>query len=98
MSDAHWLDAGVIACAKCGFQMYWIESSPFYDGHKLHCDSCPRAVEINYYDPRYMKALEELKTERSWEKVMEIVEPLLKSCVCGGRFRGSAPKRCYSCS
>ena len=28
---------------------------------------------------------------------MAALEPLLRLCACGGRFRGSAPRRCFAC-
>jgi len=97
MTEEHWLDAGVLACTHCGFKMSWVDRSPFHDDHKLYCDRCPRAVEIGYYSPQYRKAMESLPAERTWELVMQTIEPLLKSCVCEGRFRASAPGRCFSC-
>lgn len=97
MADDNWLDAAVIECPACGMQLFRAIHSPFCDDDRLYCDRCPRAIEISYYDSNYGRILADLGPAYTREQIMAAVEPLLKSCVCGGRFRDKSPRRCFAC-
>jgi hypothetical protein len=97
MVDDNWLDAAVIACPSCGVRLFRVIHSPFCDDHRLYCDACPRAIEISYYDPNYVKVLNNLGQGHTREQIMATVEPLLKPCKCGGRYRDKSPRHCFSC-
>jgi hypothetical protein len=71
--------------------------SPFCDDYHLCCDQCPKAIEVSFYDPVCKAAVDQLPGSRTWEDVMAALEPLLRSCSCGGRFRGNSPRRCFMC-
>lgn len=62
-----------------------------------HSDRCPRAVEVSYYDTILCREVDRLPAQHTWEQVMAAIEPLLRPCRCGGRFRGLAPRRCFAC-
>ncbi len=96
-ADDNWLEAEVISCPGCGVQLYAVLHSPFCDDYRLYCDHCPHAVEISFYDPVCMAVVDRLPDDRSWEMTMAAIEPLLRPCECGGRFRGGAPRRCFAC-
>lgn len=95
--DDNWLQAAIISCPSCGARLYCAVHSPMCDDHRLHCDRCPRAVEIGYYDPTYERATEGLPAQSTWEQIMARVEPFLKPCVCGGRFGATDRRHCYAC-
>ena len=96
-ADDNWLEAEVVACPGCGEQLFAVLHSPMCDDHRLYCDRCPRAVEVSYYDPVLRREVDQLPAEHSWEQVMAAIEPLLRPCRCGGRFRGLAPRHCFRC-
>src|SRR5438445_8608145 len=97
MADDNWLDAAVIACPACGVRLFRVIHSPFCDDHLLYCDQCPRAIEISYYDANYDRILNTLGQGHTREQIMAAMEPLLKPCVCGGRFRDTAPRHGFAC-
>jgi hypothetical protein len=97
MDGNNWLEAKVITCPLCGIQLWCVIHSPFYNEHRMYCDRCPRAVEVSYYDPTYKRITNRLPAPRTWEQVMAAIEPLLRDCSCGGRFRADAPRHCFSC-
>jgi hypothetical protein len=97
MDDDNWLEAEVVTCPGCGAQLFCGIHSPFCDDHRLYCDHCPRAREISYYDPELRGVTDRLSAQRTWEQLMAAVEPLLRACSCGGRFRADAPRHCFSC-
>ena len=96
-ADDNWLEAEVVACPSCGENLFAVLHSPFCDDYRLYCDRCPRAVEVSFYDPVCMAAVDALPDGRTWESTMAAIEPLLRPCQCGGRFRGDAPRRCFAC-
>ncbi|HXD88748.1 MAG TPA: hypothetical protein VN641_19820 [Urbifossiella sp.] len=98
MDDDNWLEAEVVACPGCGERLFAVIHSPFCDDHRLYCDRCPRAAEVSFYDPVCMAVVDKLPADRTWEQTMAAIEPLLRPCACGGRFRGDAPRRCPSCA
>jgi hypothetical protein len=97
-ADDNWLEAEAVACPGCGGRLFAALHSPFCDDYRLYCDRCPRAAEVSFYDPVCKAAVDELPDGRTWEQTMAAVEPLLRPCACGGRFRGDAPRRCPACS
>jgi hypothetical protein len=97
MDDDNWLEAEVVTCPRCGVRLYAVQHSPFCDDYRLYCELCPRAVEVSFYDPVCMAAVDRLPAGRTWERAMAAIEPLLRACRCGGRFRGDAPRHCFTC-
>ena len=97
MDGDNWLEAEVLGCPGCGARLFAVLHSPFCDDYRLYCDRCPRAVEVSYYGPVCKAALDQLPGQRAWEEIMATIEPLLRPCSCGGRFRGDAPRRCFVC-
>jgi hypothetical protein len=97
MADDNWLDAAVIICPGCGTRLFRVIHSPFCDDHRLYCDRCPRAIEISYYDQNYGKVLVTLGQGHTREQIMAAMEPLLRPCRCGGRFRDTSPRHCFTC-
>lgn len=95
--DDNWLEAEVLNCPTCEEKLFAVSHSPFHDDHLLYCDRCPKALEISYYDPVYQRVVDQLPRPRMWEGIMAAIEPQLKPCSCGGRFRGTASRRCFSC-
>ena len=96
MGAANWLEAEVITCPGCGLGLFTVFHSPHLDDHRLYCDCCPNAIEISYYDPAYARAVPP-SGEYNRDQIMAAVEPLLRLCECGGRFRDNAPSRCFHC-
>lgn len=96
-AEDNWLEAEVVACPGCGERLFAVLHSPFCDDYRLYCDRCPRAVEVSFYDPVCMAAVDALPVARTWESTMAAIEPLLRPCRCGGRFRGDAPRYCFLC-
>jgi hypothetical protein len=97
MDDDNWLDAAVIACPMCGVRLFRVIHSPFCNDHRLYCDRCPRAIEIGYYDASYGRIVSKLGQGATREQIMATMEPLLKACKCGGRYRDASPRHCFSC-
>jgi hypothetical protein len=97
MGDDNWLDAAIIACPSCGAQLFRVIHSPFCDDNRLYCDSCPCAIEVGYYDPEYTEVINRLEPGPKREQIMAAMEPLLKPCKCGGRFRDTSPRHCFAC-
>ena len=97
MDDDNWLEAEVIACPSCGLRLYAVLHSPMFDDFRLYCDRCPRAVEVSFYDSVCMDAVDRLPDERTWKQAMAAIEPRLRPCWCGGKFRGDAPRHCFTC-
>jgi hypothetical protein len=89
MDNDNWLEAEVIACPSCGMKLYAVVHSPFYDCDWLYCDNCPIAVEVNWYDPRFLNRFHEYSSDQ--------IESTLNPCECGGRFRFDSPRHCFAC-
>jgi hypothetical protein len=96
-ADDNWLDAEVVACPGCDARLFAVVHSPMCDDHRLYCDCCPRAIEVSYYDPVLYRVVDQLPAKHTWEQVMTAIEPMLRQCRCGGRFRGLAPRHCFAC-
>jgi len=97
MADNDWLDPAVIACSRCGAMLFRVIHSPFCDDFRLYCDRCPRAIEISYHDPNCARILSTLGQGHTREQIMAAMEPLLRPCTCGGRFRDAASRHCFAC-
>ena len=96
-TEENWLEASIFYCPCCGVSLFRMIHSPMCDDHRLYCNRCPHAVEISFYDPVYERAVEGLTEESTWVQAMARVEPLLKSCSCGGRFGSTELRHCYMC-
>lgn len=96
-SDDNWLEAAVLSCPACGIRLFCMLHSPMCDDHRLYCERCPHAVEVSFYDPVFMKFVEGLPEGYKWEEMAERLEPLLKPCVCGGKFCGTDRRYCFVC-
>jgi hypothetical protein len=97
MPDDNWLEAEVVGCPGCGTKLFAVMHSPFCDDYRLCCDRCPKAIEVSFYDPVCKVAVDRLPVKHTWEQIVAAIEPLLRPCSCGGRFRGDAPRRCFAC-
>jgi ribosomal protein S27AE len=97
VADDNWLEAEILTCPGCGARLFAVIHSPFYDDHRLYCDRCPRAVEISYYDGVYRQAVDRLPAQYTGAQLRAAIEPLLRGCSCGGRFRWDAPRHCFHC-
>src|SRR6266540_6157740 len=67
---------------------------------QLYCDSCAHRVEVGFYDPTVIAVDNEIieklgKMNRA--SLMNAIEPRLRLCVCGGRFRDRSSRRCHVC-
>jgi predicted RNA-binding Zn-ribbon protein involved in translation (DUF1610 family) len=95
--NLNWLDSQVIECQQCKNKLIWELHSGFSDGSEYYCDSCFRRVEVSLYDPMATECYKLTQTDTS-EKYHFLVEKRLKECVCGGRYKFSASRRCLYCS
>jgi hypothetical protein len=101
-SGDNWLDARSFACPHCQEALYSVIRSPLFDEWQLYCERCPRRVEISFYDSVARRIGDALSAyplpagERAVTHLREM-ERWLKPCVCGGRFRHDAPRRCHVC-
>ena len=96
--DDDWLRQRVLECPKCALRLFRVDHSPMVDDYRLYCDRCPRAIEISLYDPTLTAAQKRLPAEHDRSQLMAAIEPLLRACVCGGRYRDDAPRRCFRCN
>ena len=55
MEDDNWLNKSNINCPQCKKELTIVDHSPFDDSCRLYCNSCPKRVEISYYDEVYNK-------------------------------------------
>ena len=95
--EDNWLEAEVVVCPGCGERLFAVMHSPMCDDYRLYCERCPRAIEISFYDPMLRAEVDRLAGEKTWERVMGAIEPLLQPCQCGGCFLGLAPRHCFTC-
>jgi hypothetical protein len=98
----NWLDCQEIECPSCSQRIILVIHSPFYNEHFLYCDSCPRHVEVSFYDPnlapiRKRHAVDEAKGD-DWDSYFTDLEDNLRPCPCGGTFSNSASRRCPYCA
>jgi hypothetical protein len=91
MSGWNWLHGEHVRCPACQADLWRVDHSPFYDEAFFYCDTCPRHAEVSYYDPHYSDAAPDEAAR------IHRVEAHLKPCVCGGRFRYNAARRCLTC-
>jgi hypothetical protein len=86
-----WLNPGFVECPSCHVRLYRVDHSPLYDEHWIYCTTCPRHVELGFYDQVVSKLP---RDDTRWSHI----ERLLKPCTCGGTFAFAAPRRCPTCS
>ncbi len=96
----HWLRPHMINCPQCHADLFTVLHSPFGDAYMLYCDSCAHRVEVGFYDPTVIAVDNEIieklgKMNRA--SLMNAIEPRLRLCVCGGRFRDRSSRRCHVC-
>ncbi len=96
--EDNWLNANYFDCPECGFELFRVDRSPFYDEWKLNCWCCAKSVEISYYDPKVPRGYfsGDMSPETRDRKEREL-EEMLSFCECGGAFSFKAPPRCFSC-
>lgn len=92
MSD-DWLRPSALDCPHCRARLFRVDHSPMSDRERLHCDRCPRFVEVSRYAAEY-RAIEPAGEH---QVRMAALERALAACPCGGTFRDAAPRRCFSC-
>ena len=81
-------------CDKCGkkFEYYLIHNG-FNESAYAYCDKCGRTAILDYHSKLVPKGV-----EVGYGQVIEpALEPLLRTCDCGGRFKASAAPRCPHC-
>lgn len=95
--DDDWLRPRVVVCHGCGISVFKVDHSPFIDGWRIYCESCPLSVEVSCYDAvvARIEALHPSSKER--EAFFHEIERRLKPCDCGGRFSFRATGRCHNC-
>lgn len=98
----HWLDPQELMCPTCSKHLFSVIHSPYYDEHFLYCDSCPRFVAVDFYDPALAPIRKRHKVDAAegsdWEAYFDDLESHLNKCPCGGTFRDTSPRRCPYCS
>lgn len=97
-SRDNWLSAQLFECPACRASLYRVDHSPLCDDDRLYCDQCPRAVEISLHDARFTAIQRSMTDPTRRDLLVAATEPLLRACVCGGRFRDNAPRRCRFCT
>ena len=100
MSDDNWLGAEVFDCPNCKNKLFKVGHSPFADDDVFYCDSCPKRVDVSFYDKRSMKITDEFSSDGKtlWENKIKAIESHLRECDCGGKFNYHSPRRCPYCS
>lgn len=98
-TDDNWLKGQTFNCSNCMNDLFRIIHSPFYDCDFCYCDSCPKRVEISFYDKVRNRILDKFgdNVREQYLNIQE-VEKELKSCDCGGNFKFDAPRRCIYCA
>jgi ribosomal protein S27AE len=98
LDDDDWLHPRVLDCPACGLRLFRVDHSPMIDDYRLYCDRCPRAIEISLYDDTLSATERRLPAGHDRRQLMAAVEPRLRPCRCGGRYRDAAPRRCFRCN
>jgi hypothetical protein len=88
-------DEKIGSCEHCHEPFrYAIYHCGFGDCSYAYCDLCGQTAILSMWD----KSWPELSDCEVQQEICSAMEPLLKSCECGGRFKkGSAP-RCPHCT
>ena len=82
------------ACETCGVHFrYDLFHNGFGDSAYGYCESCGRTVVLSGWSETARQIA--LRVHQPFEAT---IVPLLKPCLCGGRFLPSASPRCPSCS
>lgn len=83
-------------CEHCGmFYRYSLWHCGFGDNSYAYCDQCGTLATLSYTNP-LVAGFPKLSSE--YCEIEESWEPLLRSCVCGGRFAKGAVPRCPFCN
>lgn len=81
------------SCSSCEKEFgYYLIHNGFNDSSYAYCDRCGETCLLSQWT---LPAGVEIK---DYGVIPEEIEPLLKSCKCGGTFRKSASPRCSHCS
>jgi len=81
-------------CEACGFHFHYrLIHNGFNDSAYAYCESCGRTVVLDGWSEAARRV-----RFRIHQQIEEAIEPLLKTCPCGGRFSHSASPRCPSCN
>jgi hypothetical protein len=81
-------------CEYCHGQFgYYLIHSGFNDSIYAYCDSCGKTALLSMWDER-MRHLPDCPPH---EEMCSAMEPYLRPCDCGGRFRRGAAPRCPRC-
>lgn len=90
-----------IACPHCGADHLRVDHAPDYADMLLYCTNCSRRAEVAFGDPVYAQIVAQTDSGGDGSggraAVVHTVEQRLRPCVCGGRFRADAPRRCCAC-
>lgn len=95
--DDGWLNSRLFECSHCGYSLWRLDHSPFYNSWYVYCDSCPCCVEVRVWDDVVLQARQRLSNDNRGQFWPEI-EQKLKPCSCGGSYRFSSPRRCFNCN
>lgn len=80
-------------CGHCGSEFHWyLIHNGFNNSCHAYCSDCGITAVLSLYAPQ----LRNSKNAGTGEISAEI-EPLLKPCVCGGRFAVGGKPRCPRC-
>lgn len=95
--DDNWLNAKVVQCPNCKTSLFQVDHSPMLDNWRLYCDGCPKSVEVSFYDKVVETIRLKFPAASHLNEFFEEIQNQLKDCVCGGRYRFNAVRRCFEC-
>lgn len=88
------MDNPIGSCDHCGGVFrYRLLHNGFGDSAYAYCDKCSFTVLLS----SWAKASQRISF-RVHQRITPDIEPLLKPCPCGGRFRASADPKCPYCA
>ena len=96
----NWLDAKVYNCPNCGNGLFEVGHSPFADEDIFYCDTCPKRVDVSFYDKKRNELANSIDRDnpRFIQELIQEIELNLKNCDCGGKYKYYSPRRCSFCS
>jgi hypothetical protein len=87
------LDKGF--CEHCHREFhYQLWHAEFSDFSYVYCDSCGSVATLSYWEHDQLH-LPEITV--FYQEINQELEPLLRPCACGGRFKKGALPRCPHC-
>ncbi len=95
-SDDNWLEAARIACPSCSAVLFRVNHSPYCADWRLHCDSCPIAIDVSFYDSHVADLRNQTGDDHS--ALLDAISRNLAPCACGGTFAYATARRCFSCN